>query len=506
ALNTDRLSLGGGVAEGGVRRAGEQQSLEGYQTTIEDLRTTEDALRNELRKVGRYANPDAAISALEDVLTPGTAQITIDGRTIFNTSTALGTLETKKQNSIRDATNIIVRRTRPPESDDSLGHRMDQYLRSIDAQYETEKARIQENVDAIRNEITEIRRLQREVNTRQTALNETNQDAIRVRQLSGELSQQYQNLTTWGITDAQLQSETIEQLLSRINAANTTNPANGGWTAEQNTRPDLRMRVHHAIIESRARQANPTALAAPPAEYVTLTAPTGLNITDTQLLSLTPAQIRAEMNRLRRRNPGYPANATEAQIVTAKRIAQERFQARSSAYTEHIAEIDERLAQMDGAEDRISFGDEKLLLDTAESLMTRASEIYGRVSEEVGVNPLITDTAALTPADTQYSQQERDAALPRSYYALMNILFNYQGENRGANFEKLQRLFPPDELARIMAPRLGIVPAGGAAVNINNFTLQLSTDITNRVTTSLEVRRAMQDVIIYFRDQADALE
>lgn len=503
ALNTDRRTMGGGAVVENAESAvpGEQKTLKNYETNIESLRVSEDALRAELRRVGgRYGSTEAVITALENALTPGAAQIVIDGRTITNTGTAFNTLETRKQDSIRDSTNVIVRRTRPPESDESLGHRMEAYLSSIDAQYVTDKARIQENVETIRAEIAEIRRLQQEVNTKQTALNETNQDAAKVRQLNRELDTQYQNLTAWGITDAQLQSETIEQLMERVNAAYATNPLNG-WAGEQNRRPDMRMRIQHAIIESRARATNAGALVTPPVEYTNITDPAGLRISDTQLLTLTPVQIRAEMNRLRRRNPGYPANATDAQIVIAKRIAQERFQARNRAYTEHIREVDERLAQMDGAENRIDFGDDLLLLKTAHDVMNRNDKIYDR-AQEVGVNPVLMDVTPITAADAQYSRQERDEGLPRSYYALMDMLFDYQHKpDRGASFARLRRILPPNTLAEILSNRL-LPPTA----NINAFLPNLAGDINTELTTSWDMRQAFRDVIVYLRDRADALE
>ncbi len=82
---------------------------------------------------------------------------------------------------------------------------------------------------------------------------------------------------------------------------------------------------------------------------------------------------------------------------------------------------------------------------------TRQGEIFTKAVQIPDSIATFTDSVDIGATNNTYSEQERTVNAPRGYYETLNLLFNYQDTpNRGAEFQKLHKVFPPEQLAERM--------------------------------------------------------
>lgn len=319
----------------------------------------------------------------------------------------------------------------------------------------------------------------------------------------------------WGITEADLQSLSVDELMARINAANAANNTHG-WPEAENKRSEHRGKVILASIEARARAvelADPTR-AGRLGDYTRLTSAVGHGMTDNQLRLLTVPEIMGEITRKITVATGAAPIAgtlpTIAQVENAKQEGLNRLFVRQNTWTSYETEIDRRIKLEDETLARTDLTAEKERLEITDEVMSRQGQIFEKIYSDFPSDPQkFVDDRPVDPNDATLGAAERApfgptaAQLPRGYLEIMNLIFDYKGRpDRNDYFTKLLRILPPRDLSLLLNDSLTLGLSAGTTIDA---TLQrMGQRISGRI-GSIEMRGALEAVINHLRETALAL-
>lgn len=504
-----------------ARYEGDRTTLQGEKIDLEKARDNANALRTARQNLQRTLsgiqvsgipvpidNVEVAINQIRRVYMPG-VNLSINGRIVNSIHDR--TIDINGRKSAAYAGILLVQGAN--ESDDNYRAREKQARLNIDQEYKWEYDLVDQDRAVIEGLINSdqgkptgrLIELQNELskNTMEGSAEVANATKV-VRNLTTE----YAALTGWGITEAQLQTQTLDQLMTVVNAANTANPANG-WNASRNNRPEVRMRVIHATAEANARLREPT-VSAPSATFSSLTNATIWNLTENQLRTYSEGEITAHIAARRALVPPIPGlppiDPTPAEIQTAMQDSQSRINARIAALEEEINTAAEAIQQQDEAIAGIDFEAETNQLKAIKGVMGKRGEIPTRallVRENIA---RFTSTAAVTGTDREYTDSERTAGLSRGYYELLDLIFDYKNNpdvDRNSYFRTLQQLLPPDQLSNQLNNSLNLgLPPG---FTLNNVFDQMRTRAGSNRLRPTQLQSGFNNIINTLIRQGEAL-
>lgn len=503
---------------------GEKTSVENYRTKYQELQRVQAGLSRELATLvrggaGFGTDHAAAITALRQVLTDAgaAAHIAINGRRINSINDRSEVNENR-----RAVDSDAVPGAHPPnvgENAISYERRLKPFYDAIDARYQREQVRIDADVAAINAEITRIENLAVDIQRVQTELSESAEVVRELNQLTAKWNADFTAITGWngpppgvGLTEADLRTQTIAVIQSRINAAYAADVAAGvapprGWPEDQNNRLDFQVRIHDAMGEAAARAQE----AADPrrAQYAVLTSPPW-NFTENQLRSRDIADLMVDIA-----GRGIPGPPTIAQVQNAIGHAQRRLEIRASLLDQaskitqtQIDNQDNLLASV--AVDRMS-REETEFLQMVTALEKRQEEIFNAAYSELTDDPdRFTNATPVAAADVNYTQAERDLHTAAGYYELMDVLFDYQTpeQSRGgreALFRVVSRELPPMELAQRLNDSLGLALTPARARNIGTVLTTMRTQLHAGAIRGPQLQQALRDIINRFERRANAI-
>lgn len=360
----------------------------------------------------------------------------------------------------------------------------------IDAEFQNEVDKLNEDKAFVNETIISLQKIQTTLKAKQDGFVETSDTAKKIKTIDS-YAKDYQTVTGFGITEADLQTLPFDQILTQINAANTANPAIG-WPAEQNSRVDLRGRILHAVIEANARLANPL-LAAPGAEFTNLTNPTGLNISENQLRTLTQPEITAFII-------ARGGAATPSEINTAIDVANQRFDARTSTISDRLDQMTEQINQQEAKIAGVNVDQDVALLTATKDLIERYGTARNLSLDILAKQADFVNVTLVTAADKAYTPAEIALNQPRGYYEFMNLLFDYRGKtSRNEYFGTVQKLLPPIRLAESLRDSLGLpVPPGADMATVLPA---IQARINAGAISSTDFSSAIRDIVHALRDE-----
>lgn len=354
-----------------------------------------------------------------------------------------------------------------------------------DTLFEVEAARLNQERERLINQYKALSDTPNQLSELQRQFSEATEVVRNVAENIVALQTEYATLTGWGLTNVQLETETVEQLLARINAM--APPA--GWPAADNNR-DNRNRVLNAMLHARAEAAanrDPNRAARLP-NFATLTNPAQLNISEHQLRIMSVDQLVAEVGT--RWNVAWGTAPTAAEIRRAKDEAMQRFEVRNEAHTRLSTAINRESERIGRQIENPAVGPELQRLQVVKDAMDRQGAVFANAADVIeriadfNMNPITAD---------RYTAAEVALAQPRGYYELMNILFNYQNRgDREAYFRKISTALPPQQLANVLdASLLGLVPP----FTINDVLTEMQFDVAAGNLQYENIRGALRNVI-----------
>lgn len=315
------------------------------------------------------------------------------------------------------------------------------------------------------------------------------------------------------LTEPDLINLPYEEIMRRINAANTAGAAHGpppiqvGWPEAHNKRPEIRTRVVHAIAEARARVIEASVAVPTPAHLAPVLT---LGLTESQIRTLVPDELITQQNE---RGAGLPFDAaTRAEAQTVIDETRTRYNVRTQAMQQTADVNTERIADLNDEILATNFDDEVLELEMTSDLIGRQEAIFNVARNDFKQSireGRFTDTNPINPTNPNLTQAERDAALPTAYYELVNMMFDYQNnpkEDRQKDFQKIVRFLPPDELATMLNDSLSLVPM---PANFDSVMAGINESITGPgiipEPTTQELRAAFANIINMHRERIKAL-
>lgn len=506
ALEADKTSL-----------EGRTTSLREYDNVLGALHQSRDQLARELRRITgpggvTYPNTEAALVALRSVQNnPGSA-ITIRGRLINSLFDRINTENTWKGTQYAGVPAAYPRAT--GETDTQYTRRTQPAYDRIDAEYNTRVQRIQPDIEAVNNLITTLTTLQEQTTGQEAGFRDVEQRVVNVNRALETQDTDFRLLRSWGITEAQLRTETLNQILQRVNARNGVNNAQG-WAEGDNLFLENRAITINAMMEALAlrieAQPNPAAYAARRTEFNTIR---GWDISEHQLRYLTPEELEQIINEEFTRSGGGrgwdAANnaANRARLDQAMEVAQNRFRVRFAI----AREMDENLGRLATRQQRRMDGvNFRADLDRAEpirDLLERQGDIFSETPDMLREIERFIDVNTIPANDPNFTQAERDLGASRGYYEFINLLFDYRqkkyegNNNRETYFRQIQTVLNPDRLGTLLNQSLNL---GIAGPGIPFQTVLEQIRIRRVGLGSEDLRHAFLNVINALRDEGLAI-
>lgn len=401
-----------------------------------------------------------------------------------------------------------------------------------DAVHERITARFKPRLDLLNEEESrlksQLQRLDSEI--RQSIVSARNELAKQRGDIAGSARENQATMTAdfatlrgWGISEADLRTMSVDELMAAINAANVAVPANG-WPATANLTPANRQRVINAISEAKT-QAEERIDSDKPARDVSYAAITaaapGGGFTDEQLRTLSRDELVAMAHLNVAAGQGWAAAADVANIPILEQAmaeARNRMVLRHGhVVTETITDLNALIKSEQEAIDRINFENDTGVLNCIKDMMGRQGEIFSNAFEVGSNRAKYTKDTAIDPTNTGFNIEktttDNGAAIPEGYWELMDSMFGYKERaDRNEYVPKMVKTLPPKELAGLIneamtRARVRGVPARGA-VGFDDMaqTLQRLNGAINRGTFTGQEMRSMYDTIILsLRDKANAI-
>lgn len=278
------------------------------------------------------------------------------------------------------------------------------------------------------------------------------------------------------ITPTELENETIDQLIIRATAPPYNMP--NATAEEQKALRDmlLRAKTEHKAMQIEEYDQSPqiqrdafTFVIEPPGATPT--------INPDNLLTMPQQQLKNLLSQ-----PPYEwSEQIDDSLLLAQQEAKRKLITRHGVYLEEkIKDLDQQIQ----AQDKIiqNAGNLEKIKETlvmTDIILKRQEKIF---KEAIAI-PLdtqkYTDPKPVQNTDAEYSQTERDLALPKAYYEILNVLFDYQyggkiGDKtltREEYFQRIHNFLPEDKLLGIMWKYMGIPgPFNFSNLDPNSFT------------------------------------
>lgn len=470
-----------------TRHVTEKGVLETHRTALRELQELRGRLANEFPTV---TNIDREIERLNNSLT-GTGARSIVRREV-------DIEEQRLQATITAANNSPIPPGRRPNYDTLFSAAK----KSVDPLYDAqinilnnEKARIQTQI----NTLTELKD---GIRSKEQALADNTETVRNLDQNLRVTEGDYRRISGWGIIDADLLTLSVNDLLTRINAQNTTNPA-FGWPEGQNNLPENRQRLIHAMIGARTSwiaNALPDAVIRSPDFQTVL----GFNISENQLRILPVG----ELERLLMSSPATGWTATDRpRLLNAIQYAQDSFNVRVQVYDQLEVELEEAAKREENFIAGVNFEQDIRRIETTERVLGTQPKMFERLS--LIQNPAdlgrYTDLTPVNPADTSLTANERAlhnrAQLPVGYLNLMDMVFDYQGSDRNEYFARILEFMPPQRFAELMRDFSDLSPALAGVTDINSLLFAMQMGFNNGDFTEIELIPAFRNVINRVSDE-----
>lgn len=467
----------------------EKTKLQGYKDVITALQNAREQAQQEFG-VSNIANIDTEITKRRDSLTDHTIVGSYAQKQFSNDVGRKADIATE----VGSIPATLVGKGRAEESA--------RRVQAVNQRYDRMEARLKEEVyDKVNEEINRLKTLRQQINTQQKAFADSEQTPRQAREQFEQLTRDFDTLVgtangidarlaaavppiaAVGLNEAALRDLPIADVLRLINEANRRGaayvpPIAIGWPESQNDRPELRSQLLRGRAEARSQQMEATdpTRATHQGDYTALT---GWNITENQLRSLDTNELLQQVNDEHTRNPanGWPAAANAAnttRVEHAAQWAQGRLQKRLDALEVDSKDFEELAKQREATLDAVDFKAEVDQLQAIKHVMTSRGAIQEKtlaITEDID---RYTNDQAIAPADRTFTQTEKDAAQPRGYYEILDVLFDYktgtEQTDRATYFQAIQRLLPPDELRDMLNTSLSLGLAGPGLTMANVLT------------------------------------
>lgn len=531
----------------------ERNTLNGYSDKVDELRIQQErteaartARRAELLTEvinpggGAYPNVNAIRADLRGLLGNTIPNLIIDGMPMESPQARINTARTARNGILGTAFGG------PPDTLPAYQAR----IREAQTAFERVETQAQEDIRTINAKIRSIDDAVRAPAAEATVV--ITPDQIRqATELTTQLTADYnliRDLDGLGgvdLSDVMLQTGTVEDVMQQITLANQADP-DRGWPENQQNDETRRMQVVRAMTEARARLVNDF-VETPPASYTMLiqrpgTATPGYGITEHQLLTQTPDQIRQLVEARRTTDPIYAGLTALGidDVRAAQTAAQYRLAARVESMTEMDTFLDNQKRIADAAAKAVTIDQQTQAYDLAGRIMDRQASAPGpdgRVDYRRGILPRanrvsennfsLIDATPIDPADPAQArryiaaeQVQYDtgggtmANLPRGYLEMMNTFFDYSNQPRqGPALEQAMRILPPARLAELLDQSLNI-PRGIGAPPARTDLAAVLTDVRNgfnvppggrRQLSERNMRNAFLTIIDTIRDETRAI-
>lgn len=348
--------------------------------------------------------------------------------------------------------------------------------------------RYKKRIDNLENQINEhttkienLNRIKSEYATAQKAYIQTeNELIIKLPKDLVATKTAYDNLVTAAgatITPTELENRTIDELISLA----TIPPYN-----LSNTTPDeksalrlmlLRAKTEHKAMQIEEYDKSPD-VQRDAFEFIAILPGAIATISPDNLLTMPEQQLAYLLSQ-----PPYnwTLDQVEKSLPLAQKEARKKLIIRSKvSLEERLKDFDQQIKIQDKViENAGNLGKVKQALEMTDIILQRQGAIF---NEAISI-PLETqkyiDPNPVANTDTEYTQAERDLALPKTYYEMLNVLFDYQlggkiGDqtlSREEYFKKIYDFLPPAKLLTLMQKHMGIPPAVNfGTVNPDRFT------------------------------------
>ena len=351
--------------------------------------------------------------------------------------------------------------------------------------------------------------------TRETAINELEeaektviQDAPKELVAINEAYEDYAN-TPAGVvtlvTSTQIEELSVEELVPLF-----ADPA--GSYKKDNATPEQKAELRKYILrvktEQKAKQTEDKYEKSPPAQkasFENIVTTAGATITPDNLLTMPEQQLSTLLG-----DPPY--NWTAADIST--RLPQAQAEASKKLRIRHTIMTEEELKDIKVQQETIKKDSEnmdKVIKTEREELEATASVMDRKETEifpkgaEISLDPTsYTNKSTVPNTDTTYTKAERDAGYAKGYYKFVDLLFDYQQSpkrDRNEYFTIIQRVLPPNELARLLNESF-TSPISGTPPDLDEVFLHLQTLLEYRTYNNGNINTAFATIINSLRDKA----
>ncbi len=387
----------------------------------------------------------------------------------------------------------------------AVGSTLGEAMQQIETKYAGLENAVVERRGKLLEQLDNLRKKRTEITQKRRAILDHENRVLRV--LVERLRSDHSAIVAMGLTDQQLATETVEQLVQRIVDA-------GGWPDGERLLETHHEQLIHAIVEAGARETINNDVIFTPGALPSFDAVIQLGLNEDLLRILTVPEINARMNEVYLRNPavGWPAamNATnEPMVLEAQAVARELITIRADTYRRLAVELDTQARNQGEMADPKSIARRADQMDDVTAVMSAQGDIKTRTRktmESTVLRPEALSVAAVGPAGGDFTTPERTLAAPQGYYEFLDLVFNYRNQpNRSSYFQRISDLLSPAELAQILydSPRLQlIIPGMPLPPNLNAMLLQLNFNLDTDTVTAYDVTVAMEDVVDFVRAKA----
>lgn len=321
-----------------------------------------------------------------------------------------------------------------------------------------------------------------------------------------------------GISEFQLFTLNIDEIMAEINRINLAIPAKGWPAGVENNNPLKRRMVIDGITEAKARFKEQLDPEKPQrdTDFATLT---GWGITEDQLRTIPKDQLLA-MIHLKGAAGGGQGWLLADDATRGVELDRSMFEAKNRMLLRYSELVNEQVTdyqtRIDAAQEEITsinFENDIDKLTTTKDVMGRQGKVFD-VAYQMTINrEKYVDTELIDVTDVNYSQSEKDSGFSKGYWEMMNGIFGYREKvDRGSYALKVVKTLPPDYLARQINDALSLaglkrVPGVGDPDygNLDKALEKLDRGLGRKSVNGYDMRRMVADIINSLRSQAVSL-
>ncbi len=492
----------------------EANALDTYETKVGEIRGEIGKMQRErdkvLRGVSISGNPNASVAeiqkALQDALGDGGSEsVSINGQSIKSINSEYEKLDSEiaeRMNefnkkyidplaqAVADAEGLpqtnnneysIKQRTLESARQRLSGARAQALQREVDLRNES---RFKSRADKIEARRQILEQAQSDLIEKESTLHEQ-QEKLTSTETEGrdstnvtmfEMAKARAKVEGWNATGSalqlgDLQTQSFDELVKRINKANEADPTKG-WPASENAISDNRITLLHAMAEARAIRVD-SVLASQSTELTDLTDPAKYGFAELDLYGLNEKEIAA---RIQEKISGGAtvATLTEQQLRGVKTEIYRRVSARQKGLSRMLVDLDTRKTK---GEETLAKLDKEGIKTPQLDAIQRAVGRYGPITEEImDQMPQDQDVDKLfalkrdkaDPDDLTKSTVDADQA----YKNIMDLIFSHSRDHSvsyggkvgtEAAFDRNQTVLSKSDLVKLMESYFGVASIGSTA-------------------------------------------